>query len=88
MSVITLVIINEITTLEEYLLVFNQVNTHGISPDYSMYCYDKILYFFPFLQPVVCGSTLIVSPVSIADQWLSEIDKHIKPGILKVLVSS
>ena len=36
----------------------------------------------------MCGSTLIVSPVSIAGQWLAEIDKHIKPGTLKVLVSS
>ena len=47
-----------------------------------------VLLFFPPLQPVVCGSTLIVSPVSIADQWLTEIEKHIKPGILKVLVST
>ncbi|XP_065889670.1 E3 ubiquitin-protein ligase SHPRH-like isoform X2 [Dysidea avara] len=36
-------------------------------------------------NPVACGSTLIVSPVSIAEQWLNEIDKHIKPDILKVL---
>jgi E3 ubiquitin-protein ligase SHPRH len=33
-----------------------------------------------------CGSTLIVCPAPILDQWLTEIHRHLKPGALKVLV--
>lgn len=34
-----------------------------------------------------CGTTLIVSPQSIAQQWIEEIEKHTEPGSLKVMVS-
>ena len=39
------------------------------------------------MQPMPCGTTLIVSPQSIAQQWLEEIEKHTEPGSLKVMVS-
>jgi E3 ubiquitin-protein ligase SHPRH len=37
---------------------------------------------------MACGTTLIVSPQSIAQQWIEEIEKHTEPGSLKVMVSS
>ena len=33
-----------------------------------------------------CGSTLIVCPSPILEQWACEIQRHLKPGTLKVLV--
>ena len=44
--------------------------------------------FIRFIQPMPCGTTLIVSPQSIAQQWLEEIEKHTEPGSLKVMVSA
>lgn len=40
-----------------------------------------------FQEPIKSGATLIISPAAISDQWMEEIQKHIKKESLKVFVS-
>ena len=40
-----------------------------------------------FQKPVVSGATLIISPFSIAHQWVDEILKHVPKQSLNVFVS-
>ena len=50
-------------------------------------CANTAKYSSSF-QPIEAKSTLIVSPASIAKQWLNEIKKHTAPGTIKAVVSN
>lgn len=39
-------------------------------------------------EPIKSGATLIISPAAISDQWMEEIQKHIKKESLKVFIYS
>ncbi|XP_062519341.1 E3 ubiquitin-protein ligase SHPRH-like isoform X2 [Corticium candelabrum] len=37
-------------------------------------------------EPIECKTTLIISPASIAQQWIEEIEKHVQPGTLSYMI--
>lgn len=54
----------------------------GHSTDATFLCF----HCQPVQKPEFsCKTTLIVSPESILDQWETELQRHVKPGVLKVL---
>ena len=44
------------------------------------------MYNYCTQEPVISGATLIVSPASISNQWVTEIQRHVSQDNFSILV--